>query len=154
MLVDDGAAWLAGTARETRARPTMAVVLTSPWVTERVVNAKKICELVSSFARDGCALAMSSVVDADAATRIETNGYISRFRRSGRDDAALEGFGFWTVVHAVTRPREYYARKVSEKKRRGCTRMGTRDRDDRGAWGIWARSASWRASRARRGFRW
>lgn len=90
---------------------TMAVVLTSPWVKERVVNAKKICGLVSSFARDGCALAMSSVVDEDAARAIEASGYIARFRR---DDAA---FGFWSAVRAVTRPREYYARTVSEKKK-------------------------------------
>ena len=118
VLVDDGAAWLAGTARETRPRPTMAVVLTSPWVTERVVNAKKICGLVSSFARDGCALAMSSVVDEDAASAIERSGYMARFRRSARDDAASgKRFGFWSTVRAVTRPREYYARKVSEKKK-------------------------------------
>lgn len=121
VLVDDvGAVWEeVGEDGVSRSSPTttMAVVLTSPWVSERVENAKRICGLVSSFARDGCALAMSSVVDEDAARAIEERGYIARFRRSARDEAALGGrFGFWSAVRVVTRPREYYARKVSERK--------------------------------------
>ena len=99
-------------------RPSVAVVVTSPWASERAANARRICALAGTFARDGCALAISTEIDEKAATRIEEAGYVRRFQRSAREEAALGGkFGFRSAARATRRPREYYARKVSEKKK-------------------------------------
>ena len=99
-------------------RPSVAVVVTSPWASERAANARRICALAGTFARDGCALAISTEIDEKAATRIEEAGYVRRFQRSAREEAALGGkFGFRSVARAMRRPREYYTRKVSEKKK-------------------------------------
>ena len=99
-------------------RPSVTVVVTSPWASDREANARRICALAGTLARDGCALAMSTEIDEKAATRIEEAGYMRRFQRSAREEAALGGkFGFRSAVRAMRRPREYYARKVSEKKK-------------------------------------
>ena len=112
-------------SRSRSPRPSVAVVVTSPWASDREANARRICALAGTFARDGCALAMSTEIDEKAATRIEEAGYMRRFQRSAREEAALGGkFGFRRARCArdLRRPREYYARKVSERRRRGCTR--------------------------------
>ena len=83
-------------------RPSVAVVVTSPWASERAANARRICALAGTFARDGCALAMSTEIDEKAATRIEEAGYVRRFQRSAREEAALGGkFGFRSAARAT-----------------------------------------------------
>ena len=83
-------------------RPSVAVVVTSPWASERAANARRICALAGTFARDGCALAMSTEIDEKAATRIEEAGYVRRFQRSAREEAALGGkFGFRSAARAM-----------------------------------------------------